>query len=469
MFIRPYVKASAGRWLCRTLIGGLLVMFLAPSAGAALQASTSSPNEITLFWTAPGDDGDSGIAAVYDLRYSTSAITNGNWNSATQASGLPVPQQAGTAESFTVTGLNSSTTYYLAIKSADEIPNWSDLSNVVSSTTSAENIPPNAITTLTPILPTLTSITLSWISPGDDSTTGTAYQYDLRLSTSPITAANFDSATQVIGIGAPKPAGTPDSFTVSGLTEATTYYFAIKTADEVPNWSAISNIASLPTQSDQTPPAAINDLQVSTGSLHGQIWVSWTAPGDDSLSGAALAYEIRYDTLPISESNWTTATLIDDPPVPLQAGGSQSLAIDSLEPGIVYWVGIKAHDESANISALSNVDSAVSYFDLSLDIDDDQLAGLPDEFKLHQNYPNPFNPTTEISYSLPVSGHVNITVYNIRGQRTDVLVDQVMPAGNHTLQWAATDTHNQKVASGMYFYRLTTDSFSQSKKMILLK
>ncbi len=63
----------------------------------------------------------------------------------------------------------------------------------------------------------------------------------------------------------------------------------------------------------------------------------------------------------------------------------------------------------------------------------------------------------------------NITVYNVRGQKTNVLVDQVMPAGDHSVEWAATDAHNQKVASGMYFYRITTDSFSESKKMILLK
>jgi len=105
-----------------------------------------------------------------------------------------------------------------------------------------------------------TFVTLQWTSPGDDSLTGTATSYDLRYSTTPITEANWGTAVQVSGEPIPKVSGSAETFTVSGLTPNTAYYFAIKTADEVPNWSAISNIAMISTL-DNVAPAAIKDLR----------------------------------------------------------------------------------------------------------------------------------------------------------------------------------------------------------------
>ncbi len=106
-----------------------------PAAVTNLSVSNETTSSITLAWTAPGDDGNTGIATSYDIRYSTSNITSGNWASATQVSGEPAPGSSGSNESFTVTGLSSDTTYYFAIKTNDEVPNQSDLSNVASSTT----------------------------------------------------------------------------------------------------------------------------------------------------------------------------------------------------------------------------------------------------------------------------------------------------------------------------------------------
>ncbi len=107
----------------------------APSAITDLAVQSSTSNSITLTWTAPGDDGNTGKASQYDVRYSTSEINNNNWDSALQASDEPKPSTAGTTEKFTVTGLSPKTTYYFAVKSVDEVPNWSGLSNVVSGTT----------------------------------------------------------------------------------------------------------------------------------------------------------------------------------------------------------------------------------------------------------------------------------------------------------------------------------------------
>ena len=106
-------------------------------ATVTLATGTATSSSIDLSWTAPGDDGATGTATTYDVRYSTSTINEANWGSAQQASGEPSPQVASSSESFTVTGLIASTTYYFAIKTSDEVPNVSAISNVPSGTTGA--------------------------------------------------------------------------------------------------------------------------------------------------------------------------------------------------------------------------------------------------------------------------------------------------------------------------------------------
>jgi hypothetical protein len=113
-----------------------------PWGSSALQGANEptpgpSPTAIQLTWTAPGDDGDSGTATSYDVRYSTTGpITEADWSSATQASGEPSPPQAaGSTEDFTVTGLEVSTQYWFAMKSSDDKANTSDLSNTFAAGT----------------------------------------------------------------------------------------------------------------------------------------------------------------------------------------------------------------------------------------------------------------------------------------------------------------------------------------------
>lgn len=107
----------------------------APAAVTDLAAKGPTSSSITLTWTAPGDDGNTGTATSYDIRYSTSTITDANWDSATQCTGEPAPQLAGSSETFSVTGLGANTTYYFALKTSDEVPNESPLSNVANNTT----------------------------------------------------------------------------------------------------------------------------------------------------------------------------------------------------------------------------------------------------------------------------------------------------------------------------------------------
>jgi hypothetical protein len=94
---------------------------------------------------------------------------------------------------------------------------------------------------------------------------------------------------------------------------------------------------------------------------------------------------------------------------------------------------------------------------------------LPADFLLAQNYPNPFNPSTRISYDLPVASSVTLQVYDLLGQVVTTLVDATQTAGTHSIEWNGRDKSGQSVASGVYFYRLSTHEFTSTRKMILLK
>ncbi|MCP4550218.1 MAG: T9SS type A sorting domain-containing protein [bacterium] len=104
----------------------------------------------------------------------------------------------------------------------------------------------------------------------------------------------------------------------------------------------------------------------------------------------------------------------------------------------------------------------------------DTESGLGDDrpvavTKLHGNYPNPFNPTTTISFSLAEAGQVELAVYDITGRLVTELVNGKMAADNHEVIWSGMDVRGNRVASGVYFYKLTADDYTATEKMIMLK
>jgi hypothetical protein len=120
-----------------------------PAAITDLTASNPTSTSVTLEWTAPGDDGMTGNATGYLVKYSTVGSAAINWASATTYSQIWIPAKNGTGETHNVTGLNPSTKYWFAIEACDEVPNYAAVSNSPSATTTASTTTTSTVTTST--------------------------------------------------------------------------------------------------------------------------------------------------------------------------------------------------------------------------------------------------------------------------------------------------------------------------------
>tara|TARA_Y100001970_G_scaffold278639_1_gene384616 strand:- start:303 stop:1115 length:813 start_codon:yes stop_codon:yes gene_type:complete len=94
---------------------------------------------------------------------------------------------------------------------------------------------------------------------------------------------------------------------------------------------------------------------------------------------------------------------------------------------------------------------------------------IPHNFSLQQNFPNPFNPSTEIRFDLPEEGHVELSVFNMQGQKVKTLESSKMTPGYHAIVWNGTNDTGSRVSTGMYFYSIQTNKFKAVKKMLFLK
>ena len=125
---------------------------------------------------------------------------------------------------------------------------------------------------------------------------------------------------------------------------------------------------------------------------------------------------------------------------------------------------------TANDAANTTFEIPITLFiDMAVSVKPIEHEVLPSDFVLSQNYPNPFNPTTQIAFDLPTKSHVALTVYNVLGQRVITLVNEKLAAGKYVADWNGRSSGGNEVASGIYFYRLHTEQFTQTKKMVLLK
>jgi len=108
-------------------------------------------------------------------------------------------------------------------------------------------------------------------------------------------------------------------------------------------------------------------------------------------------------------------------------------------------------------------------FDLQKNKEPEKVISLPEKFILKQNRPNPFNPTTRIHYRIPKNTHASIAIFDEKGNKIVVLVDQEHEAGYHHVDWNARDRCGNVVSGGVYFYQFQSKDYVKTRKMILLR
>jgi len=124
--------------------------------------------------------------------------------------------------------------------------------------------------------------------------------------------------------------------------------------------------------------------------------------------------------------------------------------------------------EGATLTVFADMPERFAFQDPT-DAGDADNSVLPTDYALEQNYPNPFNPTTTIQFALPVQSEVKLDVYNLLGQKVRTLKNENMDAGAYEVEWDGTNDGGAKVASGVYFYKLETSDFVDTKKMMMVK
>jgi hypothetical protein len=325
-----------------------------------LHALNPTNNSIDLTWTAPADNGSdlgSGTVIEYEVRYYSAKITASTWALAVKYPNQLTPATPGSTEILTVSGLLGDIEYFFAVKARDERPNWGEVSNSATEVTlpDPDLIPPAAVNDLAASDATISTVELSWTAPGDDGSAGTAQYYDIRYSTAVISSLTWDYVTECKDLPVPKSPGSNEHYQVTGLTPDTKYFFALKTADEVPTWSELSNIAEATTilEEDLTPPGKIDDLVVVT-ETETSLTLTWTAPGDDDVIGTATSYDMRYHDELINDDNWDLADVVQDPPVPKTAGETETITVSDLTPDTDYYFALRVGDERPNWSPISN-------------------------------------------------------------------------------------------------------------------
>ena len=303
----------------------------APAAVSNLAAGSPTTSSMTLTWTAPGDDGSTGTAASYDIRYRTGgAINDSNWASATQVTGEPTPAAAGTNQNMIVTRPVGQHDLLLRHQDFDEVPNISaDLQQSQRHDCCPGHHGPGAVSNLATSSPTASSITLTWTAPGDDGSTGTAASYDIRYRT------GGDGQRQQLGHchaghrrtdpGCRGHQPDHDRHRPVGRHD-----LLLRHQDHRRSAQHLGHLQQSQRHDhalDVTAPAAVIDLAASNPTTN-TITLTWTAPGDDGSTGTAASYDIRYRTGgAVNDSNWATATQVSGEPAPAAAGTSQSMTV----------------------------------------------------------------------------------------------------------------------------------------------
>ena len=493
----------------------------------------ASPGEyngtVDLTWTATGDDGSTGTASAYVVRYSASPITDANWASATDVESEPAPQASGTPESWTAQGLPAGSTFYFAIRAEDEALQQGPTSNSPSSL-------------VTDSVPLLTIHCIN-VGQGDGtlivSGTGMTFLFDAGnngVGNSEV-VPYLDSLgiTHLTYIGASH----YDADHIGGIDEVMSSSVTLDSACYDRGWSYttvtytnyVNSISGyretawdgmvldlgagvtitcvgVNGNGQLTPPYddtySENDLcvnyVVSCGNF--DFYVGGDTPGyascypyhdiESSISVDVGDVEVVRTNHHGSYCN-TNNTLLSnmDPQACIVSCGDgnpyghpkQSMLDRCTNSGAYVYLTEEGEGGTptagmgevcgdvvirTNGNCTYTVMDSTYLMDNSTDVEDAEEI-VPEKFALLTNMPNPFNPTTTIRFQVPRESEINLTVHDISGREVTVLANGRHDAGVFSQVWDGRDSGGRDVASGIYFARLTADDFTATRKMVLLR
>ena len=193
---------------------------------------------------------------------------------------------------------------------------------------------------------------------------------------------------------------------------------------------------------------------------HADDWIG------NGVNSAYLAFYYYDDDYSMTGPGWETTDLID-----ASSASSEWLhreVTGTVPEGTVWvWAGVEYYQASNNDNG--SVYTDMLEMDVSDNVSVDLGAGLPGEFKLLGNFPNPFNPVTKLSFDIDYRSNVIVTIYNILGNEITTIQNGEMNPGRYSLTWNATNDQGKSMSTGMYLYKVTSDSRVLTGKMLLMK
>jgi len=381
---------------------------VAPAAVSDLAVVERRLTSLVLGFTAPGDDGAAGRASRYDIRYSSNYMTEAIWAGGTtlRLKNEPTPGNAGASETFAVSGLAASATYYFAVKTRDEQGNWSPLSNVAVAG-------PGIDAATTVFADDVEGVTGAWLTSGALTVPeGAASFWNVSTSTAtpPSRAWRYGSPTQTLLPGTvgtlileePQALGAESALLFRHWLswDVGTSASVHVTSDDGATWTSLWDSATATQQSpawrtetiglsayagksvrvlfrfthanalapdrswfvddiriatyrmNHVPPAPVADLGIASERMTAAT-VAWTAPADDVTPSHELRYDVRIAPTAITDESFLAATrLAWSPSAPL------SITRTGLAENTTYHFAARAIDADGNTSALSNVVAA---------------------------------------------------------------------------------------------------------------
>jgi hypothetical protein len=207
--------------------------------------------------------------------------------------------------------------------------------------------------------------------------------------------------------------------------------------------------------------AGFSDGAVNRSINGGSVWTAVTTPGTSTIygvTGAGVDFWLTKGTLVYKSTD---------------RGATWNTDYTSTIGTSLRHMSFSRSGNTVSGWVISSTGGIARYFGTLTGVD--EHAGIPETFALQQNYPNPFNPSTTIRYALPEQARVNLSIYNMLGQRVAELTNDVQGAGFYNVVWDGRNAAGSQVATGVYFYRIEATPvsggapFTNLKKALLLK